>query len=374
MNRKSFLTALLAISLGTVFLFGGGNISDGIRHGLSLCSYTVIPSLFPLMALSVFICSSSAADFFSVILQPFTKLFHIPKNCGGILLSALIGGYPAAAKCINDSVMSNRLDKNTAEKMLCYCVNAGPPFLILTVGYSVFGNAKTGILMFSAQFISSVLIAVFLSFTMKAKSESAGMNEHRMSTAPCIVYSVTSAAESCFRMCAFIVLICGIVDFSKDILYPVFSGNAIASSIFTGLFEVTAGCISCSEIGGISGIILAGAIASFSGISVILQVAAVTDESKISLFPFLISRPIHAALTAAILRIMLLFSKDAVSAFSVKGSNIEAVFSASVPAAVSLLCMAALFLLSLVPPKTENEGVLDKIKQKFAELNCGKNR
>ena len=136
-------------------------------------------------------------------------------------------------------------------------------------------------------------------------------------------------------------------------------------AIFSGFFEITAGVFSCAEIEGLASVIAAGAIASFSGISVILQVAAVTEESKIPLFPFIVSRFFHAGITAAILRIFFAFSKDTAAVFSTNGGSVEAVLSASAPAAVSMLCMASLFLLSVVPPKTEKEGVLSRIWNKF---------
>ena len=90
-----------------------------------------------------------------------------------------------------------------------------------------------------------------------------------------------------------------------------------------------------------------------------------TDGSGIPLTPFVISRFAHAGITAAILRLFLAFSGEAVESFAVKGGHVEAVLSASAPAAVSLLCMAALFLLSLVPPKSESEPLFRRIRCKF---------
>ena len=70
---------MCAAALGIVLLFDSGSLSDGIRRGLSLCSCAVIPSLFPFMALSVFICKSAAADFFATALRPLTR----NPACGG---------------------------------------------------------------------------------------------------------------------------------------------------------------------------------------------------------------------------------------------------------------------------------------------------
>lgn len=361
---------MLAFAMGFMLLLRSEDLGEGIRKGLNICSYSVIPALFPFMALSVFICKSSAADFFGAAFLPLTKLLKIPKACGGVLLAALIGGYPSAAKCINDLVLEGTLERRTAAKMLCYCVNAGPPFLISAVGYAVFGSVKIGFLLFAAQFFSSVLIALLLSAFSKKGKENLPVfpSPVRRNNAFCLTEAVISAAESCFRMCAFIVISCGALELVfESAAFSAFAENQTAKALLTGFFEVTAGVLSCGEIEGYSAIIAAGAISSFSGISVMLQVAVATDESRISLLPFFISRFFHAGITAAFLRTVLAFSGDSVSAFSVKGGSIDAVLSASAPAAVSMLCMASLFLLSLVPPKSEKEPVLTRFLRVFSK-------
>ncbi len=366
LTKQNFLTALCAVALCAIFLFNGTELSEGIRKGLNLCSFSVIPSLFPFMALSVFICKSRAADFFAGFLKPLSKLLKIPSCCCGILPAAIFGGYPAAAKCINDYVLEGKLDPKTGAKMLCYCVNAGPPFLIGVIGTGIFGSLKIGFLIFAAQFLSSIIIAAMISaFSKTPENDNFSFSFPRKSNSACAVESIISAAESCFRMCAFIIIACGVLEiifgggtFSKI-------SSPLAKTLFSGFFEVTAGVFSSGEIGGFSAVIAAGAIASFSGISVILQVAAVTEESKISLFPFIVSRFFHAGITAGFLWAFLFLSGKDVSAFAVKGGNYEAVLSVSAPAAVSLLCMASLFLLSIVPPKSEKDPLLSRIWNKF---------
>ena len=366
LTGKNFLTALCATALCVIFLFNGAELSEGIRKGLNLCSFSVIPALFPFMALSVFICKSKAADFFAEFLKPAANFLKIPAICSGILPAAIFGGYPAAAKCISDYVLEGKLEAKTASKMLCYCVNAGPSFLIGAIGNGVFGSLKIGFILFATQFLSSLIIASVVStFSKGPENEIYSPHFSRKSNASCAVESIVSTAESCFRMCAFIVIACGVLEivFSGK-TFSMFSSPS-AKALLSGIFEVTAGVFSCGKISGFSAIIVAGAIASFSGISVILQVAAVTEESKIPLLPFIISRFFHAGITAVLLRIFLVFSKEDVSAFALKSGNYEAVLSASAPAAVSLLCMASLFLLSIVPPKSEKEPLLSRIWNKF---------
>ena len=354
LTKQNFLTSLCAVALCIILLFNGAELSEGIRKGLNLCSFSVIPSLFPFMALSVFICKSSAADFFSSVLKPFSRLLKLPSVCCGVFPAALFGGYPAAAKCLNDLVSEGFISRKTAAKMLCYCVNAGPSFLIGAIGTGVFGSLKIGFLLFAAQFLSSAIIALLISVFSKRNEETAfSLNIPRKSNSACAVEAIISAAESCFRMCAFIVISCGVLEIAFGGGIFSWLSSPLLKALFSGIFEVTAGVFSCGETDGFEAIIAAGAIASFSGISVILQVAAVTEESEIPLFPFIISRFFHAGITAFLLRIFLIFSGETAEVFSAMGGKAEAVLSASAPAAVSLLCMASLFLLSIVPSKDE---------------------
>jgi len=99
-----------------------------------------------------------------------------------------------------------------------------------------------------------------------------------------------------------------------------------------------------------------------------LQVAAVTEESKVSLLPFIISRPANAAFTAVILKVLCSLFPESAAVFAVRGGGVDAVLSSSAPVAVSLVCMAALFLLSLVPPKSDCEPIAKRFWSKLKGL------
>ncbi len=355
-------------------LFKGADLGEGIRKGLFVCSYSVIPSLFPFMVLSVFVCKSSAAGFFASVFRPLTSFFKIPSSCGSVLFASAIGGYPTGAKCIDDLVSEGVLDRKTASFMLCYCVNAGPAFLISTIGITVFGSAKIGFLIFAAHLLSSAVIAFFVSrFLHKPLEKEVFPAPVQKSNSSCLVESVISAAESCFNMCAFIVLFSGVLELLQSgNFFHSTTGSSLNKAFLYGFLEVVSGVLTSGEIKGLAGIVIAGAISSFSGVSVILQVAAAVNKSKIPLLPFIFSRFFHAGITAGILWLFLCFSGDTAAVFSVRGTAAEAVLSASAPAAVSLLCMASLFLLSLVPKKSEKEPLFSRIKSKLTVFRHSK--
>lgn len=353
------------MAVGIFLLFQSGELSVGIRRGLSLCSTLVIPSLFPFMVLSSFLIHSRASLFLSQLFQPFTSFLKLPKSTGSLLLSALIGGYPAAAKGIADYTRDGRLDSKTAARMLTFCVNAGPPFLIGAVGVGIFHSRKLGFLLFLAQFLSAVLLALLSTvFRSETVINRKTQNPILPSNSSCLISSVLDAAESCFRMCAFVLLVCGVVDLLSGIPFlRIITENPLYNALFIGFFEVTAGAVACSVPG--AGPLTAVAITSFSGLCVIFQIAAVTDQSGISLKPFLLSRLFHALFSVGFLRLFLSFSPETVETFSARNGTVEAVFSASAPAAVSLLCMTSLFLLTLVPAETEEKAKNNRQKTKI---------
>ena len=350
---RSIFCAVLTVAAASVLILRSSEAAAGARYGLSLCAGTVIPAVFPFMALCVFACESPAASFFSRLLSLPAKLFRLPGNCGGILLASLIGGYPSAAKCAGDYYKSGLIGRETAERLLTFCVNAGPPFLLFAVGKAVFGSVRTGAFLWVSQLASSMVIGLLGAlFAKKPEKAPDACPFSGRGAASSATHAVIAAADACFTMCAFITAACALTElFDAGTLAGFFQKYPISRVLFDGLFEVTSGCTEAGRLGGAAGILTAAGIASFSGISVILQVAGILEGSGIRLGKFLLSRPLHGLLTAAFCGVLLRMFPEAVeSAVSFDGVT-EAAISASAPAAVSLLCMTALFLVAAVPER-----------------------
>ncbi|HPD87964.1 MAG TPA: hypothetical protein PLU75_00600 [Oscillospiraceae bacterium] len=370
---RSIFCAVLTVAAASVLILHSSEAAAGAKYGLSLCAGTVIPAVFPFMALCVFACESPAAPFFSKLLSLPARLFRLPGNCGGILLASLIGGYPSAAKCAGDYYKSGLIDRETAERLLTFCVNAGPPFLLFAVGQAAFGSVRTGAFLWISQLASSVVIGLLGALFAKkpARTSDTGPFSGR-SAASSATHAVIAAADACFTMCAFITAACALTElFDAGTLSGLFLKYPVSRVLFDGLFEVTSGCTEAGKLGGMVGILAAAGIASFSGISVILQVAGILEGSGIRLGKFLLSRPIHGALTAAFCWILLRIFPEAVeSAVSFDGVT-EAAVSASAPAAVSLLCMMALFLVAAVPEREAGKPVFVSLLAKYSKKRHG---
>jgi hypothetical protein len=71
-----------------------------------------------------------------VLLEPVRKLCRIPAGCSCLLIPAFLGGYPAGAQAVGQTLHQGGLSRKDAERMLLFCNNPGPSFL-----FGVLGNA-----------------------------------------------------------------------------------------------------------------------------------------------------------------------------------------------------------------------------------------
>jgi hypothetical protein len=167
------------------------------------------------------------------------RLFRLPGNCGGILLASLIGGYPSAAKCAGDYYKSGLIDRETAERLLTFCVNAGPPFLLFAVGQAAFGSVRTGALLWISQLASSVVIGLLGALFAKkpARTSDTGPFSGR-SAASSATHAVIAAADACFTMCAFITAACALTElFDAGTLSGLFLRYPVSRVLFDGLLR-----------------------------------------------------------------------------------------------------------------------------------------
>lgn len=310
MNRKKkiwsdYLVAAGVVMAGVGILGWSAEISRGIRDGLAVCANILIPSLFPFMALSGFLSFTSAARILSAPLAPITtRLFKLPKDLGAVVLMSLIGGYPVGAKSISLLLSQNKIGKSTAERMLCFCVNAGPSFLITAVGAGMLLSRTAGVILFCSQTAATLIIGAVVSRgAERPGTESAGIE---LRGAEALVTAVSGASSAILTMCSFAVLFSGLLSFISA--SGIVSGTArffgvgedLAQAVVNGIFEVTSGCVSASKLNGGMAFALISAIVSFGGLSVLFQIMACFSGNHIRFRPLILARIFHIPLSAAL--------------------------------------------------------------------------
>lgn len=160
--KNILFAALLAVFAAALLLFPAQS-ADAAREGLSLCFRSVLPSLFPFFVLSSLLVSGGAAESLGRALEPVMRpLFYLGGAGAGALSLGLVGGYPVGARTVAELYRAGRLPRVEAERLLGFCNNAGPGFILGICGGTVLQSARAGAYLYLVHAASAVLTGVLL--------------------------------------------------------------------------------------------------------------------------------------------------------------------------------------------------------------------
>lgn len=346
--KMAVLSAVVLTTVFMVFKYTDA-LKSGIRQGLYLCGYVVIPSLFVFTAISLFISSSGLAFFFGKFLEPLSsKLFALDGEQFSCFILSLLSGYPTGARLISNLYERGRISAQKARLMLLYCINAGPAFIVTAVGVIILNSNSDGVRLLIAHILSSIIMAAIVGIYIKNKGlfiqkrNNLAQNK-RTYLSDSFVESVSSAAVSMFYICGFVILFSGIgglvdcLPISKGVLQNI-----------KGFLEVTVGIQNCTR----KTLEKAAFLLGFGGLSVMLQVMSAAKEFKPSFFLIFLSRIVHGVLSAGIVAINNMVFPRTLQTVSL-GEPIKQVTIHTSPFAAAALVFLSIVLICYVKPKGE---------------------
>ena len=274
MKKISFVNTVsiaLIVILAVLTVIEPETFKNGAAAGIILCTRVVIPSLFPFTVCILFIQKSSIMESFN-FLSPIThNLFGIPAPLFMVMLFSMVGGYPIGAKLLNDLVKTGSLNPKDASKMLDFCVNAGPAFIVSAIGAGILGSKFAGYILLICQILSTFIICGLKRLLGKEKIKYVVQSRVALNPGDNFVLSTTEAATAVGKICAFVVLFSAICGF----VFKAFKTQKVLH--FLGLLlEVTNACTKTRSI------YLLAFLLGFGGFCVWLQIFSVAPEIKIN--------------------------------------------------------------------------------------------
>ena len=104
---------------------------EAAREGLQLCYNVIIPSLFPFFVLSALVVDLGLAGYVGRALEGLMRpLFHVPGACASAFVLGFVGGYPVGARTALSLYQKGMCTKTEAERLLSFCNNSGPAFIL----------------------------------------------------------------------------------------------------------------------------------------------------------------------------------------------------------------------------------------------------
>ncbi len=270
------------IYMASAMIISPANSIDAAESALNICAEIVIPTLFPFIFCGNMLIALGAARiagrFFSKAMHP---LFGV-SGAGALAFAlGIISGYPVGAVCAASLYTAGECSKTEAEKLLAFCNNSGPMFIIGAVGTGMLGNYKLGVFLYIVHILSAIICGMIFKNYQKDSAEKllpparedAELKTAALDIGAAVVKSVNTILLICGFIIIFAVFTRALPDFFlRDYLYSV--------------LEITGGLAALLKGANTEILPLISFFAAFSGISVLAQVYAVIKPFGLSIKPY----------------------------------------------------------------------------------------
>lgn len=295
---------------------------EAMRDGITLCGNVILPSLFPFFVLSSLVVELGMSRYLGKLLEPImAPLFRVNGNCATALALGFVGGYPVGARTAIQIYENGQCSRTEAERMLAFCNNSGPAFILGVVGAGVFGSGVAGLLLYLTHLMASLMVGMLFRFYRPGEKPhtrlSRGPQFQTASFPKAFTASVTGALQSTLNICAFILFFtvflrilahAGVLQLLggllSALLAPLGMDQTWAERLLTGLVEVSSGVSSLTD-GTLSGrLSMAAFMLGWAGMSVHCQVLAFLGDSGLSVRTYVAGKLLHGGLSALLANVL----------------------------------------------------------------------
>ena len=259
------------------------------RDGLALCAGSVIPALFPFLAVSGLLTALDAGA--SPALGPLARLLGCSRAGARAFLLGLTGSYPVGARTVAQLYRRGGISRREACRLLLFSNNCGPAFILGVAGLGCFGSLRAGVLLWGVHILAALVIALALPRRAAEPPERPGSVPARPALVPALIAAVRDAAGT-------MVYICGFVVFFLVLTRLLTALPGLEHPLPLGLLELTGGILRLSGTRG--DFVLAAALMGWGGVCVHCQTAAVLEGSGLHMRGYLSAKAAQAVLSAAL--------------------------------------------------------------------------
>ena len=304
MKLRYSIKSIFAAFLLIVLIISAQKIKTSCFDALILCGRLIIPSLFPFLVMSAFISKLGLPGIIGRIIAPFAcKVYGISPAGASALIMGFIGGYPSGAAYIAAMEKDGIISPDEGERLIAFCNNSGPAFIVGVIGTGIFHSVKTGLVLYGVHIVSALISGLIF----RAKEYSKAVPPHRLdetNTAEALVASVKQATQTIINICGFVIFFSILIALSNISALK----SSFAKALISGILELGNGAAAISTLdAGPLSLSLAAGMLGWGGLSVHFQTLAVLSESKIKGSLHLAGRLISAMISFILMYALSIF-------------------------------------------------------------------
>lgn len=307
--------------------------------GLRVWWEIVFPALLPFFIGGQVLMGLGVVHLMGVFMEPAMRpLFNVPGAGSFVIAMGLASGYPIGAVLTAQMRREGLVTREEAERLMSCANTADPLFMAGAVAVGMFGNARLAGLIMAAHYLGALATGVLMRFYrgnapatpplgrreggLPARALQALVEARERDGRPLgrlLGDAVRDSVDTLLLIGGFIILFSVILQMLREtgivaalvtlIGWPLGRlgvDPATLPGLVSGIFEITIGtqAVAGADAGVLQRVVAAGAVIAWSGLSVLGQVAAVTQGTDIRLAPYVAARLFHA-LAAAVFTVLL---------------------------------------------------------------------
>ncbi|MDI7246354.1 MAG: sporulation integral membrane protein YlbJ [Bacillota bacterium] len=339
-RRAAYLVAAGALFVTIAIIVYPDVAFEASVEGLRVWWHIVFPALLPFFIAAEALMALGVVHFLGVLLEPLMRpLFDVPGVGAFAFAMGLTGGYPIGARITANLRKQNLCNQIEGERLASFTNTADPLFMAGAVAVGMFGMPSLAFTICGAHYVSAVIVGVLLRLhggSQVRQELSQDRRENILARALAELYrarqadgrsfgqlfgdSVKDSVNSMLLIGGFIMMFSVIIRvltvagvtrlLSAPIAFalsPLGLDPTLVPAFVSGFFEITLGSELASKAAAplLHRIMAANAIIAWSGLSVFAQVTTMCSGTDIRMTPYVVSRVVQAAISAAITLLMM---------------------------------------------------------------------
>ncbi|HHV73549.1 MULTISPECIES: sporulation integral membrane protein YlbJ [unclassified Thermoanaerobacterium] len=319
-DKTKALSIVFVLFLVISIIIFPKNSLAAAKSGINLWLFTVFPALLPFFIGSEMLVRLGFVKMLGKFLEPIMRpIFNVSGNGGFAMAVGYTSGYPVGAQIIKRLWEEKLLNTAEAERLMTFCNNSGPLFMLGVVAMGMFNSSTIGYIIMLSNYLAAITTGIiFRNYNIENKHlKSSEYHNIRQSNPDDLIANFGEILGSAVKdsmntiimiggyIITFSVLIeflkvYGLIDAIEKIITPIFEAigfnkNLIAGYL-SGLMEITIGSNMISQATAplYQKVILISSILAWGGLSTHGQVIGVINNTKISYLPYLIAKAIHS--------------------------------------------------------------------------------